>query len=103
MMFSLLSLYLNTPFSTDSTFKFLLEQWRQQLPPGYLLKEAFTDQPFEGDACFCHFEFLRDNTESSVPELNLKYQWFIGETTPSNFTAIPGASAEVCYWFPAVS
>lgn len=82
----------------DSTFKFLLEQWREQLPPGYLLKEAFTDQPFEGDACFCHFEFLKDNTESSISELNLKYQWFIGETTPSNFTAIPGASAEV--YFP---
>ncbi|KAL2467410.1 microtubule-associated protein [Abeliophyllum distichum] len=84
--------------SVDSTFKFLLEQWREQLPPGYLLKEAFTDQPFEGDACFCHFEFIRDNTESSVSELDLKYQWFIGEKTPSNFTAIPGASAEV--YFP---
>lgn len=81
--------------STDSTFKFMMEQWKDQLPSGYLLKKAFVDQPFEEDACRCHFEFVIDSNEQSVPELDLKYQWFIGERTPSNFIAIPGACGEV--------
>ncbi|XP_073129269.1 187-kDa microtubule-associated protein AIR9 [Henckelia pumila] len=81
--------------AADSTFKFLLEQWKEQLPPGYLLKKAFVDQPFEEDACYCHFEFVRDKAESSDSELDLKYQWFIGERTPSNFSAISGAVREV--------
>lgn len=81
--------------STDSTFKFLIEQWKDQLPSGYLLKKAFVDHPFEEDACCCHFEFVVDTNEHSAAELDLKYQWFIGERTPSNFIAIPGACAEV--------
>ncbi|KAI3455940.1 hypothetical protein Pfo_012603 [Paulownia fortunei] len=84
--------------AVDSTFKFLLEQWKEHLPSGYLLKKAFVDQPFEEDACCCHFEFVRDITEGSGSALDLKYQWFIGERTPSNFTAISGACGEI--YFP---
>ncbi|KAH6830710.1 Outer arm dynein light chain 1 protein [Perilla frutescens var. hirtella] len=84
--------------AVDSTFKFLIEQWKDQLPSGYLLKKAFVDQPFEEDACRCHFEFVRDTNEHSGAVLDLKYQWFIGERTPSNFMAIPGACGEI--YFP---
>ncbi|KAG8385218.1 hypothetical protein BUALT_Bualt03G0019300 [Buddleja alternifolia] len=84
--------------AVDSTFKFLLEQWKEQLPSGYLLKKACVDKPFVEDACCCHFEFVKDTTESSDSELDLKYQWFIGERTPSNFTPISGASREI--YFP---
>ncbi|CAK9142867.1 unnamed protein product [Ilex paraguariensis] len=81
----------------DSTFQFLFEQWKDQFPPGCLLKEAFIDQPFEEDACCCHFNFIKDKTESSDSELVLKYQWFIGERTPSNFIVIPDETRGV-YW-----
>ncbi|KAL0305433.1 UNVERIFIED_CONTAM: microtubule-associated protein AIR9 [Sesamum radiatum] len=84
--------------AVDSTFKFLLEQWKEQLPSGYLLKHASVDHPFEEDACCCHFEFVRDVTEDSGSALDLKYQWFIGDRTPSNFTAISGACKEI--YFP---
>ncbi|KAL0352796.1 UNVERIFIED_CONTAM: microtubule-associated protein AIR9 [Sesamum angustifolium] len=84
--------------AVDSTFKFLLEQWKEQLPSGYLLKHASVDQPFEEDACCCRFEFVRDVTEDSGSALDLKYQWFIGDQTPSNFTAISGACKEI--YFP---
>ncbi|KAL1555754.1 187-kDa microtubule-associated protein air9 [Salvia divinorum] len=84
--------------AVDSTFKFLIELWKDQLPSGYLLKKACVDQPFEEDACRCHFEFVRDTNEHSDVVLDLKYQWFIGGRTPSNFIAIPGACVEV--YFP---
>ncbi|KAK6150135.1 hypothetical protein DH2020_017660 [Rehmannia glutinosa] len=84
--------------AVDSTFKFLLEQWKEKLPSGYLLKKAFVDQPFEEDACCCHFEFVRDVSEGSGSTLDLKYQWFIGGRTASNFTEISGACGEV--YFP---
>ncbi|XP_009597927.1 187-kDa microtubule-associated protein AIR9 [Nicotiana tomentosiformis] len=83
--------------AVDSTFRFLLEQWKEQLPQGYLLKEAFIDQPFEEDACYCHFNFVKDEAENTDSDINLKYQWFIGERTPSNFTEIHGATRE-SYW-----
>ncbi|XXG74688.1 hypothetical protein AAC387_Pa07g3344 [Persea americana] len=81
----------------DSTFRFLVEKWRDNLPPGYMLKEASVDQPFEQDACRCHFAFAKDRTLSSDSELVLKYQWFIGERTPTNFAVIVDAAGEV-YW-----
>ncbi|KZV48806.1 hypothetical protein F511_09227 [Dorcoceras hygrometricum] len=81
--------------AVDSTFKFLLEQWKEKLPSGYLLKKSFVDQPFEEDACYCHFEFVRDKAENSDSELNLKFQWFIGEKTPCHFSAISGAVKEI--------
>lgn len=81
--------------STDSTFRFLLEQWKEQLPQGFLLKEAFIDHPFEEDACYCHFNFVKDESESTDSDIDLKYQWFIGERTPSNFIEIHGATREV--------
>lgn len=82
-------------FCTDSTFRFLVEKWKDNLPPGYVLKEASVDQPFEQDACHSHFVFAKDRTLSSDSELVLKYQWFIGERTPTNFVAIADAAGEV--------
>lgn len=65
------------------------------MPPGYLLKEASIDKPYEDDACRCHFIFVQDRTLSIDSDLVLKYQWFIGDRTASNFMAISDATAEV--------
>ncbi|KAL8192254.1 hypothetical protein R6Q57_027921 [Mikania cordata] len=81
----------------ESTFKFLVEQWKDNFPSGYMLMEASVDQPFEEDACSCHFLFTKDKTINENVELLLNYQWFIGSTTLSIFTPIPDATAEV-YW-----
>nr|DAD37235.1 TPA_asm: hypothetical protein HUJ06_007876 [Nelumbo nucifera] len=83
--------------AAESTFRFLVEQWKDHLPPGYLLKEASVDHPFEDDACRCHFAFVKDRTLSTDSELVLKYQWFVGDKTPTNFVAITDAVGEV-YW-----
>ncbi|XP_039006552.1 187-kDa microtubule-associated protein AIR9-like [Hibiscus syriacus] len=83
--------------AADSTFCFLFEQWKDRFPPGYLLKEASIDKPFEEDACLCHIVFVQESTLSTDSDIILKYQWFLGERTLSNFTAIPDASGEV-YW-----
>lgn len=80
---------------TESTFRFLVEQWKDILPSGYLLKEASVDQPSEEDACRCHFSFVQDGTLSTDPQLVLNYQWFMGERMLSNFAAIRGATGEV--------
>ncbi|KAK2991031.1 hypothetical protein RJ640_018026 [Escallonia rubra] len=40
---------------------------------------------------------MKDKTESSDLGLVLKYQWFVGGRTPSNFIAVPDATGEV-YW-----
>ncbi|XP_023003645.1 187-kDa microtubule-associated protein AIR9 [Cucurbita maxima] len=82
--------------AADSTFRFLLEKWKDHFPPGYLLKEASVDRPFEEDTCRCHFSFDPEEN-SSNQELVLTYQWFIGERVATNFIAIPDATAEV-YW-----
>ncbi|KAF5752705.1 microtubule-associated protein [Tripterygium wilfordii] len=81
----------------DSTFRFLFEQWKDHLPPGYHLKEAIVDQPVEEDICHCHFVFVEDNPQNVDQQLGLKYQWFLGERTASNFVVIPDATGEV-YW-----
>jgi hypothetical protein len=85
--------------AVDSTFRFLVEKWKDQLPPGYLLEDVSVEPPFEEDACSCHFNFIKNKAENidSELELVLKYQWFIGEKTPSNFKPIPNATGEV-YW-----
>lgn len=83
--------------AVESTFLFLVEQWKDHFPPGYMLMEASVDQPFEEDACCCHFLFTKDKTRNDESELVLNYQWFIGGATLSNFTMIPDATAEV-YW-----
>lgn len=80
---------------TDSTFSFLVKKWEDHFPPGYLLEEASVDQPFEEDACGCHFRFVKDKTVNNDSELVLKYQWLIGDRTPFNFKAIPEATGEV--------
>lgn len=77
---------------TDSTFSFLLENWREHLPPGFMVKESSVDQPFEEDICRSHFKFINLNSDS---ELVLKYQWFIGERTPTKFEAIAATVEEV--------
>ncbi|KAG9149706.1 hypothetical protein Leryth_012432 [Lithospermum erythrorhizon] len=94
--------FCRSELAQESTFKFLLEQWKEQLPSGYQLIKASADRPFEGDACYCHFDFIKgtierneESTESSDSELVLKYQWFIGDRIPSNFKAIPGATDDV--------
>ncbi|KAG5540242.1 hypothetical protein RHGRI_020463 [Rhododendron griersonianum] len=71
------------------------EQWKDQCPLGYLLKEVSIDKPFEEDACCCQFNFVTAKTGSSNSDLVLKFLWFVGERTPSNFIAIPGATGEV--------
>lgn len=83
--------------AVESTFNFLVEQWKYHFPPGYMLMEASVDQPFEEDACNCHFLFTKDKIINEESELVLNYQWFIGGTSLSNFTPIPDATAEV-YW-----
>lgn len=83
--------------AADSTMQFLVDQWRDHLPPGYLLKKASIDLPFEEDACSCHFVFIKDRSIYDETELVLKYQWFIGDKTPTNFEIIEGAVTEV-YW-----
>ncbi|XP_071715705.1 187-kDa microtubule-associated protein AIR9 [Rutidosis leptorrhynchoides] len=84
--------------AVESTFNFLVEQWKDQFPAGYMLKEASIDQPSEEDACNCHFIFTKDSIiNNDDAELILNYQWFIGNTTLSNFTAITDATSEV-YW-----
>ncbi|XVE67511.1 hypothetical protein DITRI_Ditri08aG0166900 [Diplodiscus trichospermus] len=82
--------------AADSTFRCLFDQWKDHFPPGYLLKEASIDKPFEEDACRCHFVFVQESI-SSDPDIILKYKWFLGERTLSNFTAIADANGEV-YW-----
>ncbi|KAL2930498.1 hypothetical protein RDABS01_035908 [Bienertia sinuspersici] len=79
--------------AADSTFEFLVERWKDQLPPGFQLKEASVDPPFEEDACRCHFIFLQDPGNNS--KLVMKYQWYVGEGTLSAFKAIPEAISEV--------
>lgn len=59
-----------------------------------MVKEASIDHPFEEDACRCHFNL--DNM-SGDSELVLKYQWYIGDKTPTNFVAIDGAVGEVLH------
>lgn len=81
----------------DSTFSFLVEQWKDHFPPGYHLKEAHVDQPFEEDPCHCHFVFVQDDTLISIPNLAFRYRWLLGERTPTNFKEIPDAIGEV-YW-----
>jgi len=81
--------------STESTFRFLAEQWKDHLPPGFSLKEASVDQPLEEDACCCHFTFTQDGAMTMDQPLILKYQWFLGERTVSNFVPIPDATGEV--------
>lgn len=79
--------------AADSTFSFLLEQWKNKLPQDYMVNKAYADHPFEEDPCHCHFSF----TNPGENELVLKYQWFLGGKTPTNFVPIPEAFSKV-YW-----
>ncbi|KAJ1287736.1 hypothetical protein BS78_02G033400 [Paspalum vaginatum] len=80
--------------AADSTFSFLLEQWKNKVPQDYMVNKAYVDHPFEEDPCHCHFSFTNPDSEN---ELVLKYQWFLGGKTPTNFVPIPEALSEV-YW-----
>jgi len=77
---------------TDSTFSFLVEQWKNKLPQDYMVNKAYVDHPFEEDPCHCHFSFTNLGSEG---ELVLKYQWFLGGKTPTDFAPIPEALSEV--------
>ncbi|WVZ21289.1 hypothetical protein V8G54_008611 [Vigna mungo] len=83
--------------AADSTFRFLVEKWKDHIPPGFLLKEASIDKPVEEDVCRCHFTIVPDGAASTGPPLDLKYQWFCGDLSLSNFVPIPDATSEV-YW-----
>ncbi|KAG2639914.1 hypothetical protein PVAP13_2KG050900 [Panicum virgatum] len=80
--------------AADSTFSFLVEQWKNKLPQDYMVNKAYVDHPFEEDPCHCHFSFTNLGSEG---ELALKYQWFLGGKTPTDFVPIPEALSEV-YW-----
>ncbi|KAK8918454.1 hypothetical protein KSP39_PZI021232 [Platanthera zijinensis] len=86
--------FVRPELAADSTFSFLVDKWREHLPPGFMVKEASVDHPFEEDICLCHFNFVNLNNDS---ELVLKYQWFLGESTPIKFEAIADA-VEEAYW-----
>lgn len=81
---------------TDSTFSFLLEQWKNKLPQDLIVKKAHVDHPFEEDPCHCHFSFTNKCDEG---ELVLKYQWFIGGKTPTDFVPLPEELSEVEHSF----
>lgn len=80
--------------AADSTFSFLLEQWKNKLPQDCIVKTAYVDQPFEEDPCHCHFSFTNQSSEGNIV---LKYQWFLGGKTPTDFVPIPEELNEV-YW-----
>ncbi|XP_025688845.1 187-kDa microtubule-associated protein AIR9 isoform X1 [Arachis hypogaea] len=82
--------------AAESTFRFLADKWKDHIPPGFLLKEASIDKPSE-DVCHCHFTVIPDGAVSVDSPLVLKYQWFSGDKTLSNFVSIPDATGEI-YW-----
>ncbi|KAJ1437037.1 Leucine-rich repeat [Sesbania bispinosa] len=81
--------------AAESTFHFLVEKWKDHIPPGFFLKEASIDKPLEEDVCRCHFTIINDGAVSADPPLVLKYQWFCGDITLSNFLPIPDATSEI--------
>ncbi|OIV97294.1 hypothetical protein TanjilG_07046 [Lupinus angustifolius] len=83
--------------AADSTFRFLVQKWKDCIPPGFFLKEAFIDKPLEEDVCHCHFTIIHDGAATADPPLVLKYQWFCGEMSLSNFVPIADATSEI-YW-----
>ncbi|CAL0320193.1 unnamed protein product [Lupinus luteus] len=83
--------------AADSTFRFLVEKWKDCIPPGFFLNEAFIDKPLEEDVCHCHFTIIHDGAATADSPLVLKYQWFCGEMSLSNFVPIPDATSEI-YW-----
>lgn len=79
----------------ESTFRFLVDKWKDHLPLGYTLKEASVDRPFEEDICRCHFIFVKDEMKDNNSELVLRYQWYIAEKTPANFLPLDNVVGEV--------
>lgn len=78
---------------TESSMNFLKAQWSERIPPGYAVEQALIDKPSEEDLCSCQFKFIKQNIE--LEDLTLRYQWYIGGKTPTNFVAIEGAAEEV--------
>ncbi|XP_027366103.1 187-kDa microtubule-associated protein AIR9 isoform X1 [Abrus precatorius] len=83
--------------AAESTFHFLVEKWKDCIPLGFFLKEASIDKPVEEDVCCCHFTIIHDGAASTDPPLVLKYQWFCGDISLSNFVPILDATGEI-YW-----
>jgi hypothetical protein len=83
--------------AAESTFQFLLSQWSDSIPPGYMVKKTWVGQPEEEDPCSCEFSFEKLEGGYDEADLVLRYQWFVGDRTPINFVPINGADT-VCYW-----
>jgi hypothetical protein len=81
----------------ESTAQFLVSQWSESLPAGYVLKKAHVDHPYEEDPCRCEFLFEKVEGTFEDSELSFQYKWFIGDKTPANFVAIEGAESDM-YW-----
>ena len=82
---------------TESSMRFLKAQWSEKIPPGYAIEQALIEKPSEEDPCSCHFTFTKHNNE--LEDLTLRYQWYIGGKTPTNFVPIEGATDEVSLHF----
>jgi hypothetical protein len=69
----------------------------------FFVKEASIDKPLEEDLCRCHFTFVHDGAMSTDPPLVLKYQWFCGDLSLSNFIPIQDATDEVILLYLSLS
>lgn len=83
--------------AAESTFQFLLSQWSESIPPGYVVKKTWVGEPQEEDPCTCEFAFEKLEGVCEETDLVLKYQWFVGDRTPINFLPVNGADT-VSYW-----
>ena len=83
--------------AAESTLQFLISQWSESMPPGYTVEKAWVDQPAEEDPCTCEFVFQKVEGAIEDANLELRYQWFVGDKTPANFVAVEGAEGE-SYW-----
>uniref|UniRef100_A0A0D9WVG8 Ig-like domain-containing protein n=1 Tax=Leersia perrieri TaxID=77586 RepID=A0A0D9WVG8_9ORYZ len=75
--------FFSPELAADSTFSFLLEQWKNKLPQDLIVKKAYVDHPFEEDPCHCHFSFTNQCDD--------------GGKTPTDFVPLPEELSEV-YW-----
>ena len=59
------------------------------------MKKASIDPPYEEDCCTCRFILEKENDGEEESKLMLKYQWYIGDKTATNFVPIEGANSKV--------
>ncbi|CAH8264737.1 unnamed protein product [Arabidopsis lyrata] len=89
--------FCKSDLAAESTFRFLVERWKDTLPSGYLIKEAHVDRPSEEAPCQCHFGLVQELPTATDQELALKFQWSVADRSLSNFVPIIDATKEV-YW-----